>query len=94
MSAEHGAIVRSLFGWSSRRADLDAATDHFASSTRSTKPVSTSPLWKCWLSMICRCSGIVVLIGAMWNSLRARFIVAIASARVGRWTISLPIMLS
>jgi hypothetical protein len=31
---------------------------------------------------------------AMWNSLSARFIDAIASARVGRCTISLPIMLS
>ncbi len=36
---------------------------HFFNKTLSTNPVSTSPLLKYSLSMICKCSGIVVLVG-------------------------------
>jgi hypothetical protein len=56
---------------------------------RSTKPVSSFPLTKRLCERISRHAGIVVLIGLMVNSSKARRIVAMASGRVFWWTISL-----
>ena len=61
------------------------------SSSRSMNPVSTWPSTNAvWLKIRCS-SGMVVWMPSIRNSSRARFMQRMASARVGRWTISLPI---
>ena len=59
---------------------------------RSTKPVSILFLTKRLCERISRQMGIVVLIGSITNSRKALFIVAMASLRVGLWTMTFAII--
>ena len=54
----------------SNQQSIPRPTRYLLNMLRSMNPVSTSPRRKFGLSMICRCSGMVVLIGATWNSPR------------------------